>query len=150
MDIAIIKNNLVVALGNYRVLFPYTVFPDSGPSDEWLLSNSCMKVSHTKDCNWETQTLVSSLPYIENDTVYTVIVQNKTPEETETDQTVWAANLRFQRNWLLKESDWTQLLDAPVDRTAWAVYRQNLRDIPLQEEFPRNVTWPNSPDQQEN
>ena len=34
------------------------------------------------------------------------------------------------RNRLLAASDWTQLPDAPVDKTAWAIYRQNLRDFP--------------------
>lgn len=38
--------------------------------------------------------------------------------------------LRNARNKLLAESDWTQTLDAPVDRQAWAQYRQELRDAP--------------------
>lgn len=40
--------------------------------------------------------------------------------------------LRFIRNMRLTESDWTQLVDAPVDRAAWAIYRQALRDLPAQ------------------
>lgn len=31
----------------------------------------------------------------------------------------------------------------------WAVYRQALRDLPQQEGFPFNVTWPNSPYEKE-
>jgi len=38
--------------------------------------------------------------------------------------------MRAIRNDLLKESDWTQLPDATVDREAWATYRQALRDFP--------------------
>jgi len=38
--------------------------------------------------------------------------------------------LRHRRNALLAESDWTQVLDAPIDREAWAQYRQALRDAP--------------------
>jgi hypothetical protein len=45
--------------------------------------------------------------------------------------------MRAIRNDLLKESDWTQLPDATVDREAWARYRQALRDFP--------ATWTPSP-----
>lgn len=38
--------------------------------------------------------------------------------------------LRAVRNQLLSESDWTQLPDAPVNKEAWALYRQSLRDLP--------------------
>lgn len=50
--------------------------------------------------------------------------------------------IREHRNFLLAESDWTQLPDAPVDRAAWTVYRQALRDIPQQHGFPKAVKWP--------
>lgn len=53
--------------------------------------------------------------------------------------------VRAQRNQLLTESDWTQVADAPVDRAAWAAYRQDLRDIPNQAGFPLNVSWPTKP-----
>lgn len=38
--------------------------------------------------------------------------------------------MRLARNARLAASDWTQLPDAPVDRAAWAAYRQALRDFP--------------------
>ena len=38
--------------------------------------------------------------------------------------------VRWKRDNLLLESDWTQLPDAPVNREAWAKYRQALRDFP--------------------
>lgn len=50
--------------------------------------------------------------------------------------------VREQRNAFLSASDWTQVADAPVDQTAWAEYRQALRDVPKQEGFPANVIWP--------
>jgi hypothetical protein len=42
----------------------------------------------------------------------------------------WAERMRLHRDRLLKESDWTQTADSPVDREAWATYRQALRDFP--------------------
>ena len=56
-----------------------------------------------------------------------------------------AKPLREKRNFLLSESDWTQVADAPVDQAAWATYRQALRDIPSQAGFPNEVTWPVEP-----
>ena len=55
------------------------------------------------------------------------------------------AELRQQRNTLLKQSDWTQVPDAPVDQAAWAAYRQALRDLPANTTDPRNPTWPSKP-----
>lgn len=52
---------------------------------------------------------------------------------------------RKQRNSYLSKSDWTQLIDAPGDRDAWAAYRQALRDIPQQRSFPNDVSWPVPP-----
>lgn len=52
---------------------------------------------------------------------------------------------RSERNRLLSESDWTQVADAPVDKAAWATYRQALRDLPQQAGFPVTITWPVKP-----
>jgi hypothetical protein len=53
---------------------------------------------------------------------------------------------RVRRNNLLLASDWTQVADAPVDKAAWATYRQELRDISTQEGFPWAVVWPTQPE----
>jgi|688.fasta_scaffold00131_67 hypothetical protein len=57
----------------------------------------------------------------------------------------WAAQVRANRDRLLKDSDWTQIADVPVYKTAWANYRQELRDITLQESFPFDIIWPEKP-----
>lgn len=61
------------------------------------------------------------------------------------DINAMATSIRGERDRLLSESDWTQVLDAPVDRDAWATYRQALRDIPQQTEFPTSIDWPVQP-----
>lgn len=53
--------------------------------------------------------------------------------------------VRSERNTKLSASDWTQVADAPVDKAAWATYRQALRDVTGQEGFPWTVTWPTEP-----
>jgi len=57
----------------------------------------------------------------------------------------FAANARNQRDNLLTQTDWTQVADAPVDKAAWAAYRQALRDVPQQIGFPTTITWPEKP-----
>ena len=52
------------------------------------------------------------------------------------DESVAAKNVREERDRLLAKSDWTQLPDAPVDKTAWAAYRQLLRDLSTVDGFP--------------
>ena len=59
----------------------------------------------------------------------------------------WA---RRQRNERLKACDWTQIDDCTVDKAAWKVYRQALRDVPQQADFPDNIAWPAPPDGSEN
>ena len=56
-----------------------------------------------------------------------------------------AKSIREQRTEKLKDSDWTQLADSTADKTAWATYRQALRDITAQSGFPWEVTWPDAP-----
>ncbi len=56
-----------------------------------------------------------------------------------------AKSVREQRNRLIAECDWTQVEDSPVDKAAWATYRQELRDLTLQAGFPFDVTYPTKP-----
>ncbi len=57
-----------------------------------------------------------------------------------------AKSVREIRNQRLKDTDWTQVADAPVDKAAWAAYRQALRDITAQTGFPWEVQWPAQPE----
>lgn len=79
-----------------------------------------------------------------------------TPEEQaeyDTKKAAWdagandrkAVEVRAERNIKLSETDWTQIADATADKQAWATYRQALRNISTQAEFPNNVTWPTQP-----
>ena len=56
-----------------------------------------------------------------------------------------AASVRRQRTEKLKDCDWTQIADSTADKTAWATYRQQLRDITAQSGFPWTITWPDAP-----
>jgi hypothetical protein len=56
-----------------------------------------------------------------------------------------AKSVRASRDEKLKDCDWTQVADAPVDKAVWATYRQALRDITTQTGFPWTITWPDAP-----
>ena len=58
------------------------------------------------------------------------------------------AKLRGERNALLAACDWTQMSDSPLSsgkKTAWATYRQALRDMPETASDVANPTWPTKP-----
>jgi hypothetical protein len=53
--------------------------------------------------------------------------------------------MRLHRDRLLKESDWTQGADSPVNRQAWATYRQTLRDFPATWTAGPQADFPDTP-----
>lgn len=58
-----------------------------------------------------------------------------------------AKAVREQRNAKLAASDWTQCKDIPDNiSSAWATYRQALRDVPSQAGFPWDTQWPTQPE----
>lgn len=61
-----------------------------------------------------------------------------------TNEQKWK-QIKLWRNAQLVASDWTQTLDAPVNKAAWANYRQALRDLPAQSESADAVEFPVAP-----
>ena len=56
--------------------------------------------------------------------------------------------VRVNRDDLLRKSDWTAVTDRALgetDQTAWAEYRQELRDIPQTYDDADDVVWPDAP-----
>jgi hypothetical protein len=147
MLIAKISGDTVVEVGNYRTLFPYTVFPDSGPSDQWLADNSCLKVNLFLPHDRDTQVLDRVDPYILDGWVYTVQVRDMNEEELAAHIASKAAQKRAERDRALADCDWRVIrsveLSEPLD-SDWAAYRQALRDLPQAEGFP-DVSLPDMP-----
>jgi len=56
-----------------------------------------------------------------------------------------AEDARTTRDELLYKCDYTVLSDSPVDSAPWITYRQELRDVPQQPNFPESFTWPTEP-----
>lgn len=65
-----------------------------------------------------------------------------------TNEQKWE-QIRLWRAIELAQTDWTQLADAPCDQTAWATYRQALRDLPAQNDDPTLIEFPIRPEMNE-
>ncbi len=69
-----------------------------------------------------------------------------------TDEDI-ARQVRQKRDALLTASDWVTLrafrTGTPIPE-AWATYQTALADLPLQEGFPREIIWPELPEQTTN
>ena len=72
------------------------------------------------------------------------------------EQAAWEAacvegqwsTIRGERDRLLIQSDWTQLVDCPLSseqKALWITYRQDLRDVPQTQTDPLNIIWPTLP-----
>ena len=55
-----------------------------------------------------------------------------------------AEQARTDRDSLLSTTDWTANSDVTMT-TEMTAYRQALRDVPAQSEFPTTITWPTAP-----
>jgi hypothetical protein len=64
--------------------------------------------------------------------------------ETDDPNILWA-RIRHQRDMELAATDWTQLADSTANKTAWAEYRQALRDLPASNKDPKKIKFPSRP-----
>jgi len=73
-------------------------------------------------------------------------VVDLTAEEVQANKQHAMDKLRGERNARLSACDYTQLPDFAGEKTAWATYRQALRDLPANVPDARIFdTWPNKP-----
>jgi hypothetical protein len=148
---ALIKENKVVKYpyrdsdlckDNPNVSFPKRI------TDEIFLRYGAVRVAlSTPPEITYSQRLVEETPtWFDDKWNQTWVVVNLSEEEV-ADRTVQKAEeVRAARNEELSKTDWVVLPDSPLENPrAWLDYRQELRDISKQEEFPWNVSWPTSP-----
>jgi len=133
--------NQDLVIKDHTEWFPNTSFGDRGPSLDWIAEQGYYVISVWKPYDHATEKLVSAAPHLCNGMCCLVAVEPLTAEELQAKiDTQWQV-IRTQRNQMLKDTDWTQLADASVDKVKWATYRQALRDIPTQAD-PFNIIWP--------
>ena len=126
---------------NSNVSFPAHV------SNELLAEYGVYPLISRPQCQFDAATEdISSVPvFIEGHWVESWLVLPCTPEQITLRNESMKEQVRAERNDKLIVSDWTQVADAPVDKAAWSVYRQALRDVTSQPGFPYIVEWPIAP-----
>lgn len=144
MFVARVVNDSVTEVADYRSLFPNTSFTPSGPDDEFLAQNGCMRLVNDKVYDFSTQKLVGTTPYVDGGVVYTVVVEPKSQADIDAETAAKATEVRAQRNRMLAETDWRFRSDMSPSQ-AWGNYCQALRDVTTQPGFPFTVTWPVAP-----
>lgn len=145
MLLAKVVNNEIIEISEHFEMFPNVSFSVYGVTKDFLEENSLMYATIYKSHNKDVEKLVEVTPYIENGLVYTVVIEPLNDVELAIKKTIKEQEVRGKRNKILIDCDWTQVADAPVDKTAWATYRQALRDITQQTGFPFNVDFPVNP-----
>lgn len=149
MLLAKIENNKIVTypVTNLLSLFPNTSF--SYPLTEDQLPQGIVKVEETNKVDNPDEfnyNVIEDTPEVINGILKQKwLIVEKSTEEKESYLQECILQARAKRNFLLKESDWTQTEDAPVDKAAWKTYRQALRDITTQPNFPYSIDWPIEP-----
>lgn len=143
MLIAKVDGLVVLDVADATAMFPDVSFGLRGPNADFLAENSCLPVTVWKSYDPTTQKLVAVAPYVEDAQVFTIQVESMTPEDIAVmDATKWLV-IRGQRDALLAACDWTQLPDSPADKSMWAAYRTELRNVTTQI-LP--VVWPVAPE----
>jgi hypothetical protein len=149
---ALIENGAVAqypyGLGQLKAANPLTSFP-SQISDASLLEYGVHRVFFaTQPEVTATQVLEEGTPVFSTEDqrwTQTFAVRDMTAEEVASRNDAQAVQVRAERNTKLAASDWTQLADSTADKAAWATYRQALRDITAQADFPWTIDWPAQP-----
>ena len=92
------------------------------------------------DCpSFDKMTQDATQTWVESDDFLT---QTWTVTEKSDEHKAGAA--RMERNSLLRDTDHYGLSDVTMS-SEMTTYRQDLRDVPQQEEFPTTITWPTKP-----
>ena len=123
---------------------PVLASPAPKPSAEFkvLVRNGAV---HDSDGNWvyawKEQEMFTE--YTDDDG-NTVTVQAQKDAKTAADNAALAAEERSKRNDLLKATDHYGLSDVTMPDDM-KTYRQALRDVPQQTDFPSTISWPTKP-----
>lgn len=126
---------------NRNVSFPKVM------SDEVLAQFNMVKVAPTeRPADDHTKNFTVTAAQVNGAWVEKWVSTSATQDEITERTFNKAAQVRAERDALLAATDYTQLADAPGDATAWATYREALRNLPTRSGFPWTMTWPTKPE----
>ena len=127
MYIAKMNGNTIEQIDHYRIWFRNV------PNDETLARRGFKKVNKFLPHNNLTQKLERTTPFVDGEFVTTVEVVNLTADEITANKASSLAQIRSQRDEMLKNTDWAAIRKAETGTampSAMATYRQELRDVP--------------------
>jgi len=126
------------------------VFPTPQPDAGQYQTAVRDGVEQDDNGNWVERWAVRDMfaDYTDDEGVLHTKAEQEAAYQTGLDATA-AKSVRAERDRLLAETDWIVVMNAekgtPVP-TAWATYRQALRDITNQQGFPHTINWPTKPE----
>ena len=124
MYIAKMNGDTIEQIDHYRIWFKNV------PDDATLVRRGFKKVNKFLSHDRLTQKLQGTTPFVDGDFVTTVKVVNLTADEITANKASSLSQIRSQRNQLLNSTDWSQVTDSTANKSAYAVYRTQLRDVP--------------------
>lgn len=139
MYIAKMNGDTIEQIDHYRIWFKNV------PDDATLARRGFKKVNKFLSHDRLTQKLQGTTPFVDGDFVTTVEVVSLTADEITANKASSLSQIRSQRNQLLSDTDWSQVTDSTANKSAYAVYRTELRNVPqtIGEADPRTWTdWP--------
>lgn len=146
MEIRIKETGQVMYENEFRQLYPNTSFPQQISADTLNDFGADVLLEGPQASPTRYQTAYrDGVQEIDGKWYTKYSVADMGDEAKTAKDTEQAKSVREDRTKRLSESDWTQVADAPVDKTVWATYRQELRDVPNQSGFPWEITWPTQP-----
>ena len=135
------------AMSDLRKDYPNVSFANNISAEDLALYGVYnVVIANDPEYNSRTQRLVTQQPTLING-VWTVTqsVIEKTEDQLVTETNRKSVEVREQRDRLLLETDWRFRSDMNPSQE-WIDYCQVLRDIPQQEGFPWDVTFPTKPE----
>jgi hypothetical protein len=117
--------------------------PKSTPGEfQIVIADGVEEVNGTWREKWAIREMFTEYTDAEGNTV---TVQAQKDAKTAADNAALATSERATRDELLKATDHFALSDVTMS-AEMTTYRQALRDVPQQSEFPSNITWPTKPE----
>jgi len=116
------------------------------PVVEEIDSNHAPEIEPQPEYNRFTQRIeMNQIEHPMQETVGWAIIE-LTEEERASTLENFKSYYRVQRDVLLSETDHWMMSDTPEPTQAQLDYRQALRDVPEQAEYPQNIIWPTKPE----
>lgn len=167
MELRVRETGQIITEQEFRRLHPNTSFPKvltaeilstfgidpilEGPQAQTTPPYEISVRSGVEEINgqWFTKYVVGPVftDYTDEDGVVHTAAEQEAEYKTRIDEQA-AKSVRDQRDRLLAETDWVVIKAKETGTTlpaSFKAYRQALRDITIQNDFPHNVVWPEKP-----